>query len=217
MEQLNIAQKILVWGIPILFAITVHEAAHGYVARIFGDYTAQKLGRVTMNPIKHIDLMGTIVIPLVMLISTNFIFGWAKPVPVNPNNLKNPKKHMAIVAAAGPLSNLLMAILWVFLLKMSVWLVQNDFRSGIPFIYMGQAGILINLVLMVLNLLPIPPLDGSKILMAFLPTRINEYLNRNSLIGLLLIVGLLVTGVLAKIMLPIIAILQKYLFLFFNV
>lgn len=217
MEALTILQKIFIFGIPILFAITLHEASHGYVALKFGDPTAKELGRITMNPLKHIDPVGTIIVPAILALSTGFVFGWAKPVPVNPARLRRPKAHMAIVAAAGPLSNFLMTIFWVLLLKMSIWLIQNDYAAGLPFLYMCKVGISINLVLMVLNLLPIPPLDGSKIAVAFLPPPLDRYYDKAALFGLILVVGLMLTGILAKILLPMVNGLQQVLLSIFNI
>lgn len=201
----------------MIFGITLHEVSHGYVAMLYGDPTAKKLGRLTLNPLKHIDPIGTILVPVIMLLTTSFIFGWAKPVPVNPRNLRNPKPQMAVVAAAGPLSNFLMAIFWVLLLKISIVMVQNQTAGAMVLAFMCQAGILINLVLMVLNLLPFPPLDGSKILTAFLPPPLDKYIDRMSLFGLLILVVLMTTGVLNKIMLPMLQTLQKFLFIVFNI
>lgn len=216
MDKLNLIEKILVWALPVLFAITVHEAAHGFVANKLGDDTAKKLGRITMNPFKHIELVGTIIVPLILLALTNFIFGWAKPVPVDMRKLKNPKKHMALVAAAGPISNGLMAIFWILFLKLSLWFVQNDYSIGVMLVYMGQAGIVVNLILMILNLFPIPPLDGSKVISAFLPDKLYKYYHQASLFGLIIVVALASTGVLGKIMFPIFNWMQHYLFLIFG-
>ncbi len=154
--ELTLIQKISVSALPIVFAITVHEAAHGYVAKYFGDLTAEKLGRITLNPIKHIDPIGTILFPVLTLMLGGILFGWAKPVPVNFANLRNPKKDMLWVAAAGPASNFLMAIFWTLVLNYS-----SSFSGSIGFFFleMSKVGIIINLVLMVLNLLPLPPLD----------------------------------------------------------
>src|SRR5579862_6022454 len=153
--ELSIIQKISVWVIPMLFAITLHEVAHGWVASWFGDQTARLSGRLSLNPIKHIDPIGTVVVPLLMLAVTNFIFGWAKPVPVDPRNLRHPRRDMAFVALAGPCSNLLMAFFWGFITKMGVILEANgNSWLGIPLSEMGSAGIMINVVLAVLNLVP---------------------------------------------------------------
>lgn len=217
MDSLSIVQKIIIWSVPILFAITVHEAAHGYVAYKFGDNTAKDLGRITINPIKHIDLVGTIILPILMLLTTPFVFGWAKPVPVNPTRLRKPKQHMAYVAIAGPLSNFIMAIFWVIILKGGIYFLKNNIAGGMAMFYMGQAGILINLVLMVLNLIPIPPLDGSKVLLAILPKPWDLWFHKATPFGLIIVVVLLVTGILSKIMFPIIAVLQSGLLSAFGI
>jgi Zn-dependent protease len=153
----------------VLFAITLHEAAHGYVARHFGDMTAHAQGRISLNPLRHIDPIGTIVVPLVLLFLTKFLFGWAKPVPVNYSALRKPRKHMALVAAAGPGANLVMALFWALLLKVSVLLPENS--GTFFFSLMAEAGIFVNLVFMFLNLVPILPLDGGRILASLLPNR----------------------------------------------
>lgn len=203
MEELALYEKVAIWGLPVLFAITVHEVAHGYIALKLGDRTAKDLGRLTLNPIKHIDLVGTIIVPLVMLAATSFVFGWAKPVPVNPNNLRKPKIHMAYVAIAGPLANFFMAIFWIIILKLGVFFIKQDVTGGAILLFMGQAGVIINLILMILNLIPIPPLDGSKVLLAVLPKPWDRWFDKATPLGLLLVVVLLVTGILGQIMSPI--------------
>ena len=170
--ELNLIQKISVWIIPVIFAITLHEAAHGYVAKFFGDTTAWMLGRVTLNPFKHIDPVGTILVPLSILLLSKvlgggfILFGWAKPVPVNFGALRNPKRDMLWVAVAGPAANLFMAILWALIIKLGVTLGDSYTQ---PLKLMGAAGIFINAVLMALNLLPLPPLDGGRIAVSLLP------------------------------------------------
>ncbi|MGR9072952.1 MAG: site-2 protease family protein [Gammaproteobacteria bacterium] len=192
-NELSLIQRIVVWLLPVLFAITVHEVAHGWMAKRCGDKTAWMLGRLTLNPIKHIDPIGTILVPGILLISfTGFIFGWAKPVPVVARNLKNPKRDMAYVAAAGPVSNLLMALAWALIARIGV-VIEAEFIS-LPLIYMGVAGISINLVLALINLLPIPPLDGSRILASLLPARWAWHYNRLERFGLLFLLLLLATG-----------------------
>jgi len=168
MDLNQLLVTILMAGIPLIFAITMHEAAHGYIAKMRGDNTAYNLGRVTLNPVPHIDPVGTIIVPGLMLISSlaaglPFIFGWAKPVPVDYNNLKRPKSDMALVAIAGPIANLIMAVLWALVAK---YMTLHPYIQGMAFY-----GIMINVVLMVLNLLPIPPLDGSKVVTSFLPAK----------------------------------------------
>lgn len=203
MNSLLILQKILIWSVPILFAITVHEVAHGWVANKLGDPTAKMLGRLTLNPIKHIDLIGTIIVPLLLLMIGGFIFGWAKPVPITWQNLKNPRRDAAIVALAGPLANLLMTLLWALIVKIGLYLTsQNVF--GLLFITMGSIGITINIILLVLNLLPIPPLDGSRVVASFLPGRMAYRFNLLEPFGFFILIALIATGVLGFIMYPII-------------
>lgn len=190
---------ITVWVLPVLFAITLHEVAHGWVAHFFGDSTAAKLGRLSLNPLRHIDLVGTVLVPAVMiLISDNFIFGWAKPVPVNVMRLGNPKRDMAIVAAAGPLSNLVMALLWVVVIKSCISSADSGNGYAEFFVYMGVAGVVINLMLMILNFLPIPPLDGGRVLAGIVPNSFSNMLHRIEPYGFFILVGLLVLGLLNK-------------------
>ena len=192
-----------VWAIPVLFAITLHEVAHGWVANKLGDGTAKMLGRLSLNPIKHIDPIGTIVVPLFMVLVSGFAFGWAKPVPVNMQNLNNPRKDMAIVAIAGPLANVAMAIFWVIFFKLVTVLV-SDVNIAKGLMAMGQAGIIINLVLFVFNLFPIPPLDGSKVLSGFLPRSASLMMDKIEPYGFFIVIGLLYFGILGKVMNPII-------------
>ncbi|MCF7970657.1 MAG: site-2 protease family protein [Methylococcaceae bacterium] len=191
MEELTLIQKIVVWVIPVIFAITVHEVAHGWVAKQYGDKTAWMLGRLTLNPLKHIDPVGTILVPGLMLAFTGFVFGWAKPVPVNIRNLRNPKHDMAIVALAGPVANFLMALGWALFARLGILINTPEF--SIPMIYVGIAGIMINLILGLLNLLPIPPLDGSRILSWALPGRLSLYYDQFEKYGFYLLVLLLMT------------------------
>ena len=192
----QLAQTLAIYAIPVLFAITLHEAAHGYVARHFGDMTAHAQGRISLNPGRHVDLVGTVIVPIVILLLSagKFLFGWAKPVPVNYSALRKPRQHMAWVAAAGPGANLLMALLWALLLRASVsmtgrssvWLevaqqygaaglveaVRGHGNGAAEFLVgVSAAGVLVNLILMLLNLLPIPPLDGGRIVTSLLPRR----------------------------------------------
>ena len=194
-------RQVSIWAIPAIFAITLHEVAHGFVARQLGDRTAEMLGRLTVNPLKHIDPIGTILVPLVLLLLPgNFIFGWAKPVPVATRNLRNPKRDMAIVAAAGPTANLLMALFWGFVAKAGQ-VIQLDALS--PWLVnVGVAGILVNLVLGVLNLLPIPPLDGGRVLSGLVPNHASDKLDRLEPYGFLIIVALLALGVLSILLGP---------------
>jgi Zn-dependent protease len=170
-----LVQTVAIYALPVLFAITLHEAAHGYVARYFGDMTAHAQGRISLNPIRHIDPVGTIAVPALILFASSlagthgFLFGWAKPVPVNYSALRKPRQHMALVAAAGPAANLGMALAWVTLLKLAVVMPENSLSAVME--AMSQAGILVNLIFMFLNLLPILPLDGGRIVASLLPTR----------------------------------------------
>jgi Zn-dependent protease len=204
----SLIQTLAIWVIPVLFAITVHEAAHGYVARMLGDTTAAMLGRLTLNPLKHIDPIGTIAVPAGLLILSSlspgppFVFGWAKPVPVNTRNLRRPQRDMAVVAAAGPLANLVMAIGWALLLKLGLAL---DHALSLAMVYMGMAGIAINVLLMVLNLLPLPPLDGGRVVAGFLPRRIAQHYERIEPYGLVIVLILLITGLLGALIGPVYA------------
>jgi Zn-dependent protease len=189
-------------ALPVLLAITLHEAAHGWVADRLGDHTARMLGRVTLNPLRHIDLLGTVLLPLGMYALTGFLFGWAKPVPVNPRNLAHPRRDMAIVAAAGPLSNLAMAVLWSLAILVGAWLQPVSEWVSDPLIYMGAAGVLINCVLLVLNMLPLPPLDGGRVLVGLLPLRLARVVSRVEPYGLMILVALLMTGILGRLAFP---------------
>ena len=169
MDELTLAQRIAVWALPLIFAVTVHEAAHGWVADRLGDPTAREMGRITLNPIPHIDLIGTLLVPLLMLTFTGFLIGWAKPVPVSVRRLHSPKRDMAIVAAAGPAVNLAMALGWSVVLLIAHSLVHTQQFLALPLLLMAVAGLFINIVLMAINLLPVPPLDGGRILTGLLP------------------------------------------------
>jgi Zn-dependent protease len=192
---------IVLWAVPVVFAITLHEAAHGFVARQFGDQTAYMLGRVTLNPLKHIDPIGTIAVPgFLIAVSAPFIFGWAKPVPVNFGNLRHPKRDALWVAGAGPLANFVMAVGWAFLLKAA--LPGGMIDSG-GLLEMAKAGVQINLMLMALNLLPIPPLDGGRIAASLLPGPLAYQYSRLEPYGFMIVIVLLATRVLNYLMLPI--------------
>lgn len=217
MNDLNPVQLFAVAALPVLFAITVHEVAHGWVARRLGDPTALMLGRLTLNPIKHIDPLGTILVPAVLLFTgSGFLFGWAKPVPVTPANLRHPEKDMAWVAAAGPISNLLMALLWAALIKLGLTFGQHFPAFLEPLLLMGQYGIIVNVVLAVLNILPIPPLDGSRVLAAFVPGPWAYQMSRFEAYGLIVVAVLIFTGVLGAIMGPPIRMLSRLIFTLFG-
>jgi len=192
-------QTLIIWVIPVLLAITLHEAAHGWTASKFGDHTARMMGRVTLNPVKHIDPVGTVIVPLALLImSTGFIFGWAKPVPINFNALRSPKSGMIWVALAGPGANLIMAIGWLFVAILSV-------NINMPVILkMAGAGIFINLLLAVFNLLPIPPLDGSRVISALLPNPLAYKYNQLERYGFVILIGLMFIGGFSYIVWPIV-------------
>ncbi|MGZ8137361.1 MAG: site-2 protease family protein [Methylococcaceae bacterium] len=190
MNELSLIQRIVVWVIPVVFAITVHEVAHGWVAKKRGDNTASMLGRLTLNPLKHIDWLGTVILPgLLLLTGTGFIFGWAKPVPVDARNFKNPLHDMALVALAGPVANLLMAFGWALLARLGV--IIGVEAISLPLIYSGIAGISINLVLALINLLSIPPLDGSRILTGILSPRMAWQYNKLEPYGFYILLALL--------------------------
>ena len=199
MDELTLVQRIVVWLLPVVFAITGHEVAHGWMAKRYGDKTAEQQGRLTLNPLKHIDILGTIIIPGLLLITfTGFIFGWAKPVPVDARNFNNPKQATMMVALAGPVSNLIMATLWALLARLGVML-QVEFIS-MPLIYSGVAGISINLVLALINLLPIPPLDGSRVLSGLLPDYWAWQFNKLERYGFIILLILLATNALSFIL-----------------
>ena len=204
MDIAGFFQILSLYALPAILAITLHEAAHGYAAKKLGDLTAYQEGRISLNPLKHIDPIGTLVVPAVLLIASGgkLAFGWAKPVPVNFSRLRNPKSDMFWVAAAGPAVNLLMAIGWAIVFKLVVTSPVNYFTD--PALAMAQGGIVINLVLMVLNLLPIPPLDGGRIAVSLLPNSMAYSLARLEPYGLLIIMLLMVTDILGSIMYPII-------------
>lgn len=214
MNDMSLAQTISVWALPLLFAITLHEVSHGWVASLFGDQTARLQGRLTINPIKHIDLMGTIIIPILLIVlNAGFIFGWAKPVPVDARNLKNPRANMVMVSLAGPLANFLMAIFWAGIAKigfnLSAWF-------GVPMVLMGKAGIMINIVLGVLNCIPIPPLDGGRALYNLLPGRMAWYFYKIEPYGFIILILLLVTNVLSFIIIPPVTFLINLIYIMFG-
>jgi len=203
-------ETIVLMAVPLVFAITLHEAAHGYVARMFGDQTAAMLGRVTLNPIKHIDPVGTIAVPLILyLVHAPFLFGWAKPVPVNFGNLRHPKRDMLWVAVAGPGANLVMAVLWAIVYRLAMPESAGEVSALAA---MAKIGIYINLILMALNLLPIPPLDGGRVAVSVLPNRAAYAWSRLEPYGLYIILGLLLldqfTGIFQLLLAPFLALGQ---------
>ena len=197
MDITPLIQTILIYALPVLFAITVHEAAHGYAARHYGDHTAERLGRITPNPLKHIDPVGTIVMPLVLYIATSgaFLFGYAKPVPVNFGNLRNPKRDMVWVALAGPASNFFQAVGWKLLL---IVLVVSGVEEPF-FVEMAQGGVLVNLVMWAFNLFPLPPLDGGRILVGLLPYKQAHQVSRIEPYGFFIVMALVLAGVVTSI------------------
>ncbi len=214
----DLIQSIAIYALPVIFAITLHEAAHGYVARHFGDMTAYAQGRISLNPLRHIDPVGTIVVPLVILAASSMLptggilFGWAKPVPVNYSALRHPKRDMRWVAAAGPGANLLMALIWALLLKLALALPVTDYT--LPMIHMGLAGVAVNIWLMLLNLLPIPPLDGGRIAVSLLPNRLAWKFSRIEPYGFPILISLLIalsfTHQLDNIVTPIMALSERF-------
>jgi len=209
MQSLTTIQTIAVAIVPVLLAITVHEAAHGLVADKLGDRTARLAGRVTLNPLKHIDWLGTVILPMAMFVLSGFMFGWAKPVPVNWRNLHNPRRDTALVALAGPGANFVMLIFWSMMLAVPSLLELGQW-SAIPLFYMSSYGILINAVLMALNLLPILPLDGGRVLNSLLPAGLSQVYQKTEPWGLLILIALLVSGLLQLILWPLIEMLQAF-------
>jgi Zn-dependent protease len=209
-------ELIALYAIPMIFAITLHEAAHGYVARHFGDYTAYQQGRISLNPLNHIDPVGTVVIPAVLVVLTagQFVFGWAKPVPVNFSNLRNPKRDMLWVAAAGPGANLAMALVWGLMLKLAFVMPANYFSY--PLQKMANGGVMINLALMVLNLIPIPPLDGGRIAVSLLPNRLAYRFAMIEPYGFIIIIALLATRVLGVVIGPLVMLGRNLIYVLFG-
>ncbi len=214
-------QSVAIAILPLIFAITLHEAAHGWVASKCGDKTALMMGRVTLNPVKHIDLIGTIILPIVLLFVGGFIFGWAKPVPVAWQNLRHPRRDMALVALSGPAANFLMALIWAAIAKIAalylvgshqVWIAS----AGQFFQAAGSFGIFINCVLLILNLLPIPPLDGSRVISSLLPPKAAHVYEQLEAYGIWILLALLVFGILGFILWPPIQALSHWILNLFN-
>jgi Zn-dependent protease len=215
MQIEQLIETVSLAAIPVLFAITLHEAAHGYVARHFGDMTAAQAGRISLNPLHHIDPVGTVLLPLLTLWMGGILFGWAKPVPVNFAALRNPKKDMLWVAIAGPASNLAMALGWSMIYKLGLAFPENYFAD--PLLGMAMWGIKINVVLMVLNLLPLPPLDGGRVAVSLLPHRQAFLLARVEPYGMLILIFLAVTPVLSMLLSPPIVLMFKLLSSLFGI
>lgn len=207
---------LAIWTIPVLFAITVHEAMHGYAARHFGDDTAWRMGRISLNPLRHIDPIGTVLVPLVMYWSVGFAFGWAKPVPVNFGRLRHPKQDMLWVAAAGPASNLVMALFWALLLKLVVSGMIPNVGYSVALKEMARAGISINGTLMILNLLPIPSLDGGRIAVSLLPLKLARSYARLEPYGMVILILLIATHVLNVLLFPLMNVFEALIFTLFG-
>jgi Zn-dependent protease len=208
MQNLSTVQFAAIAILPLLFGITLHEVAHGWVAKRLGDKTALMMGRLTLNPLKHIDPLGTILVPGLMMLAGGAIFGWAKPVPVTWQNLRNPKRDMALVALAGPMANLGMAFIWAMIARLGILLSAVSPWASVPMILMGKVGIVLNLVLMVLNLLPLPPLDGGRIMVSLLPGPLSYRFSRIEPYGFFILIALLMTGVLWKLLGPPVSVLE---------
>ena len=211
MQDTNLLYYLTIAPVPIILAITLHEVSHGLVAKYLGDMTAHQQGRLTLNPIKHMDPIGTVLVPLILVFTTGFLFGWAKPVPVDPRNFKRPREDMAIVALAGPLSNLVMALFWAVMLSVATHLLGKTWL-GHPLSLMAEVGITINLILMLLNLLPVPPLDGGRIVTGLLKPAAAYRFAQIERYGFFILLLLLFTGVLGKILWPLLQIIKGLLF-----
>ncbi len=211
----EVIQTISIAAIPVLFAITLHEAAHGYVARHFGDMTAYQQGRISLNPLRHIDPVGTVLVPLLTMLLGGILFGWAKPVPVNFAALRRPKQDMLWVAIAGPATNLAMALGWALIFKLA-WLSPDSYFAE-PLMEMAEWGIKINVVLMLLNLLPLPPLDGGRVAVSLLPHRQAFMLAKIEPYGIFILIFLAITPVLGMILMPLVQLVYKLISVLFGI
>ena len=210
MQGLSFVQQLVVWAPPVLLAVTLHEVAHGWMALKLGDTTAFAQGRLSLNPLRHVDPVGTVLVPAILLLAGGFIFGWAKPVPVDYSRLRDPRRDMAIVAVAGPAANLVMALGWAALLKVAA--AGHELLPAaivVPLSYMGLAGVMVNIILAVLNMIPVPPLDGGRVATGLLPIGPARVLARLEPIGLIVLLVLLVSGVLGQLLGPPVNFLQQ--------
>lgn len=202
MEALGLIQRVVLWAVPVVFAITVHEVAHGQAASWLGDTTARRMRRLTLNPLRHIDPLGSLIVPAVFLLIGGFIFGWARAVPVTVENLRHPRRDMVLVAAAGPLANLLMSLFWAGCMKIGLWLLVQQPVAASVLVYLGAAGIFINTAIMMLNLLPLPPLDGGRILAGLLPGRSGRWLASIEPWGFPILLVIILAGMAGKLIWP---------------
>lgn len=216
MAQLTVIQLFCVYVLPIIFAVTVHEASHGYVAYLLGDDTADHLERLSLNPIKHVDIVGTLIVPIVCYLSGGIIIGWAKSVPINLCNLKKPNRDYSIIAIVGPVANFVMAIIWAMVLKFGMILVKAENLWAEAIVYMGYMGIEINLILTIFNLLPIPPLDGSKVISNFLPTELSVIYNKLDRYSFIILLCLAHAGVLNQLILPLANLIKGAIYRIFS-
>ncbi|MDH5471776.1 MAG: site-2 protease family protein [Gammaproteobacteria bacterium] len=212
MQNTELLYYLTIAPVPIILAITLHEVSHGMVAKYLGDKTAYQQGRLTLNPLSHIDPIGTVLVPLILVATTGFLFGWAKPVPVDSRNFKRPREDMAIVAVAGPLSNLVMALFWALMMSVATHFLSTTWL-GTPLSLMSEVGITINLILMLLNLLPVPPLDGGRIVTGLLKPAAAYRFAQIERYGFVILLLLLFTGVLGKILWPLLQIIKRLLFI----
>ena len=201
-DLIKVLTNIVIWAPPVLLAVTLHEVGHGYAAYRLGDSTAAEMGRLTLNPIKHADLMGTVIVPIAMMLLTPFVFGWAKPVPINAARLNNPRRDMIWVAMAGPGANIIMAICWALVFKFATPAFGEPSGTQMILSTMAQVGIMINFLLAAFNILPIPPLDGSRVMMSFLSPELARPYARLERYGMLIIVVLMMSGLLWRLLNP---------------